>query len=82
MLALLRRRAGTGGAVVVVLHDLTLAARHCDRVMVLDQGRVAATGKPEQVLDDDLLARVYRIDAARGRHRDTPFLLPWSPLPP
>lgn len=80
VLAMLRRRAQAGDAVVVVVHDLALASRHCDRVLVLDQGRVAAEGPPAQVLDDALLARVYNIQVARGEHRGAPYLLPWSAL--
>ena len=55
-----RRIADAGGAVVVVLHDLALAAAWADRVVVLDDGRVAGAGRPADVLTDDLLSRVYR----------------------
>lgn len=54
-----RRHATEGGAVVVVLHDLALAAAWADRVLVLDGGRVAALGAPADVLTADLLTRVY-----------------------
>lgn len=78
VLALLRRRADSGDAVVVVLHDLALATRHCHRVMVLDHGRVVADGPPAAVLDDSLLAQVYGVTAARGEHWGVPYLLPWA----
>lgn len=81
VLALLRRRAEAGAAVVVVLHDLALAARHCHRVLVLDHGRVAADGPPAAVLDDSLLAQVYAITAARGQHQGVSYLLPWAAWP-
>lgn len=81
VLALLRRRAQAGDAVVVVLHDLALAARHCDRVMVMDHGRVVADGRPSEVLEDGLLARIYGIQVARGEYQGAPFLLPWSAVP-
>lgn len=54
-----RRHATGGGAVVVVLHDLALAAAWADRVLVLDGGRVAGLGAPGEVLTADLLSRVY-----------------------
>ncbi|MCX5045868.1 heme ABC transporter ATP-binding protein [Aldersonia sp. NBC_00410] len=54
-----RGRAGDGAAVVVVLHDLGLAAAYADRVVVLDSGRVAADGPPGQVCTAALLSRVY-----------------------
>jgi iron complex transport system ATP-binding protein len=54
-----RLHAYGGGAVVVVLHDLALAAAWADRVLVLDGGRVAALGTPADVLTSALLSRVY-----------------------
>jgi len=60
VLSLARRAArGADHAVVVVLHDLTLAARWADRVVVLAGGRVRATGAAEAVLTPDTLAAVY-----------------------
>ncbi|GAB3162019.1 heme ABC transporter ATP-binding protein [Myceligenerans halotolerans] len=55
-----RRVADAGGAVVVVLHDLALAAAWADRVVVLDGGRVAGVGPPAAVLTSSLLSRVYQ----------------------
>lgn len=54
----LRRRAGV--TVVVVLHDLSVAASVCERVVLLDAGRVAAEGTPAEVFTPDTLERVYR----------------------
>lgn len=55
------RRLGT--TTVVVLHDLNLAARYCDRLVLLDEGAVAADGTPRDVLRSDLIRRVYGIGA-------------------
>ncbi|WP_256107360.1 heme ABC transporter ATP-binding protein [Streptomyces sp. ODS05-4] len=60
VLRLCRERAAAGDAVVVVLHDLGLAAAYADRVAVLHRGAVAADGPPAQVLRAPLLSRVYR----------------------
>jgi len=60
----LRERAEAGAAVVVTLHDLTLAARFCDRVAVVDQGRVAAVGAAVETLAPELLAQVFALDGA------------------
>jgi ABC-type cobalamin/Fe3+-siderophores transport system ATPase subunit len=46
---------------IIVLHDLNLASRCADQILVLDRGHMAAMGKPEQVLRDDILSRVYQI---------------------
>ena len=53
-------RAGRGGAVAAVLHDLNLAARYADRLGVMSGGRLAAFGPPRRVLRPDLLSEVYR----------------------
>jgi iron complex transport system ATP-binding protein len=58
-LELMRQAAGQGAAVVLTLHDLTLAARSCDRLVVLDRGRVAAEGPPAQALAPEVLAGVF-----------------------
>ncbi|MFI5617452.1 heme ABC transporter ATP-binding protein [Streptomyces sp. NPDC051567] len=60
VLRLCRERAAAGDAVVVVLHDLGLAAAYADRAAVLHGGRIAAQGPPDEVFEDALLSRVYR----------------------
>ncbi len=70
--------ARAGRAVVVVLHDLTLAARFCDRLVLLDAGRVAAGGAPASVLTPETLAGVYRVRAVLGTQDGAPFVVPWE----
>ena len=55
------RNAATelGKTVVVVLHDINMAAAHCDRILVLKDGRVALHGTPEEVMDGPLLSDIY-----------------------
>ncbi|MBI4694744.1 MAG: ABC transporter ATP-binding protein [Gammaproteobacteria bacterium] len=72
----LRQVAAGGIGVLVVLHELELAARYCDRLIVLADGAVAAEGPPDLALSDEVLARVFRVSAVRGRHGDQTFLLP------
>ncbi|MER8097242.1 heme ABC transporter ATP-binding protein [Streptomyces goshikiensis] len=60
VLRICRERAAAGDAVVVVLHDLGLAAAYADRAAVLHDGRIAADGPPAEVFEDGLLSRVYR----------------------
>lgn len=50
-------------AVVLVLHDLNLAARYADRVVLLDRGRLAASGPPRHVLTPERLSATYRVAA-------------------
>ena len=56
---------------IVVLHDLNLAARYCDHLVLLDQGRVVHQGQPDDVLRSDVLEPVYGIEVRRladGQH--------------
>ncbi len=55
--------AAEGKGVLVALHDLGLAARHCTRLVALSAGRVAAEGQPEAVLAPEVLAEVFGIAA-------------------
>ena len=84
VMSLLRRHADAGKPVVVVLHDLALAARFCDRLVLLHGGEVVAQGHPDDVLTDDWLAQVYRVSALRLRPDDAgpAAVLPWHRLPP
>ncbi|MFE6165710.1 heme ABC transporter ATP-binding protein [Streptomyces sp. NPDC056486] len=60
VLRICRDRAAAGDAVVVVLHDLGLAAAYADRVAVLRGGGLAAEGPPGEVFTGELLSEVYR----------------------
>ncbi|MEV0505258.1 ABC transporter ATP-binding protein, partial [Streptomyces spectabilis] len=65
-LELLALLAGTDQTVLVALHDLSLAARHCDRLLLLRGGRLVAAGPPKDVLTPELLAEVFEVDAETG----------------
>ena len=65
LMELLRAEARRGTAVIVTLHDLALAARYCDDLVVLKQGRVASTGTPDEALTDSALADVFGVGAVR-----------------
>lgn len=72
----LQRNAASGNAVVAVLHDLTLAARFCHRLVLMHRGRVVASGAPSQVLTSTHLRQVYGIDLWQSGDGDTP-VIPW-----
>ena len=74
----LRSAADRGVLVVVVTHDLGLAARFSDTVLVLSDGRLVAQGKPEQALSEQILADVFRISAYRADYRNETVILPWA----
>jgi iron complex transport system ATP-binding protein len=70
----LRSRARGGQAVLVSLHDLSLAARFADRVVVLDQAKVAAAAAPMDALSPDVMARVFGLTARWIAGADGPLL--------
>ncbi len=76
--ALLRRLRGERGlAVMVVTHDVNLAAIHCDRLVLLHRGTVAAEGTPREVLRADLLAEAFGTPVhVENRPDGTPFVVP------
>ncbi len=63
-LEIVRDFVAEGGACIVVLHDLNLAARYCDRIVVLDRGRVTMDGEPSRVLQPGPLRDAYRVAVA------------------
>ncbi|MEU5398056.1 ABC transporter ATP-binding protein [Streptomyces sp. NPDC005963] len=60
-----------GVTTLVALHDLNLAAAFCDRICVMEAGRVVALGSPAEVLTTGLLADVYRVEAEVTAHPRT-----------
>ncbi|ADI08990.1 hemin importer ATP-binding subunit [Streptomyces bingchenggensis BCW-1] len=78
VLRICRRRAAAGDAVVVVLHDLGLAAAYAHRTAVLHNGRIAAAGPPAEAFQADLLSHVYRqpVDVLPHPHTGTPLVIP------
>lgn len=75
---LLRFVRQLGITVIAALHDLNLAAMFCDRLCLLDKGRVRAISTPEEVLTEQNLAEVFRIEATitRNPRTDTIWIMP------
>jgi iron complex transport system ATP-binding protein len=78
VLRAVRERAANGAAVVVVLHDLGLAAAYADRACVLAAGRVRAEGPPREVFTGKLLSDVYQHEVEVFDHprTGTPMVVP------
>ena len=72
VMELMRAEADAGALVIAVLHDLTMAARYCDRLLLIDDGRIVADGTPHTVLTHELLRTVYGIDARVESDGDWP----------
>ncbi len=67
-------------AAVVSVHDLNLAARYSDRVLMLHQGRIVAAGDPMSVFTRDNIAVVYHVEARVDRVDGRPHIIPLKPL--
>jgi iron complex transport system ATP-binding protein len=63
-----REFANRGAAVLVILHDLNLAARYCDRLLLLEGGRPVALDTPEQVLRPEPLKAVFGLEVLVQQH--------------
>jgi iron complex transport system ATP-binding protein len=79
ILGLLREWTSGGMTVLLITHQLNLAARFADRMILLDRGSVAAEGTPGEVFQEDVMGRVYgwplRVDrdAVTGAPRVVPL---------
>lgn len=60
---LLRDQARKGGAVLAVVHDLALAARYADRVIMIQNGRISADDNPQDALSEERIASVFGVEA-------------------
>lgn len=67
ILSVVRQLADDGMAVLAVFHDLSLAARYADRLAVVADGHLRASGRPAEVLDTGLLSEVFGVRAVVGR---------------
>ena len=82
IMGLLREEAARGVLVIAALHDLALATRFCDRLLLLRQGHLVADGLPHDVLSPDGLARHYAVSGHHGAHQTERFVIPWRALEP
>ena len=74
-----RRRAAGGTAVIAILHDLNLAIRFADRLIVLNGGKLAADGPRTEVVTHETIRDIFEIDAVVHQADDgVPYVLPQS----
>lgn len=74
----LRDVADAGVLVILVTHDLGLAARFADTVLVMADGRMVAQAPPAEALSDRIMADVFRVKAYRATHHGETVILPWA----
>lgn len=76
---ILRQFASKERAALVVLHDLSLAARYCDRLYLMSEGKIAASGGVAAVLSPKNLASVYGVSVISGCE-EVPWIVPVARL--
>lgn len=78
LLRSVRRMRDNGSAIAVVLHDLNLALRYADRVLVFGDGKLVADGSPQVALSEELIEDVYgqRVRKLQAEGINTPILIP------
>jgi len=68
-LSMLKRlKEEKGIAVIIVMHDVNLAAQYCDHLLFLRSGRRIGYGKPEQIINQELIREVYGVDVLIIKH--------------
>lgn len=68
ILELTKTYVSKGNTAVLVIHDLNLAARFADHILLLDQGEVVAQGEPKEVYQEKILSDLYHIDVQIAQH--------------
>lgn len=77
-----RRRAQNGTAVVAVLHDLNLAMRFADRIVLLHRGKLAVDGGRTEAITAETIRRIFEVDVTIDyTDQGVPFLLPQTMRP-
>ncbi len=74
---MLRNLAREGMTALIVLHDLTLAMRFCDRLLLMQNGIVTARAEPSDVLSADHLALAYRVTGVYSETEGERYVVPW-----
>jgi iron complex transport system ATP-binding protein len=74
----LQAQAQANRLVIVVLHDLALAARFADRIILMQAGRIAADGPPNAVLTAERLGAVFGVEIVTVERDGTRAVLPWA----
>lgn len=80
VMEVLKRYAENNRGVIVVLHDLALAARFCHKLCLIHDKKVLAAGTPEDVLTEEYLRQSYQVEVKRMREDGEFYVLPWRRL--
>ena len=82
VMRILKEHARAGGAVMVAMHDLDLALRYCDKLILLHEGHLVDQGEPNDILNDANLREVFGVSASRWNIEGQSFLVPREVMAP
>jgi iron complex transport system ATP-binding protein len=69
-------------AAILAMHDLNLASRFSDRMVMLNAGKIFCTGEPLQVMTNENIRSVYGVEATISSSNGHPYILPMRPVRP
>jgi iron complex transport system ATP-binding protein len=69
-----------GITAIVAIHDLNLASRYSDRIIMMKRGKIVGAGDPVSVLTAESIASVYGVEAAVRRQSEAPYIVPLRPI--
>ena len=67
-----------GVSILMVVHDLNIAAQYSDRIVIMNEGRIVAAGKPEEVITKENIAAIYGVDAEITTVKNKPHIIPMN----
>lgn len=73
---ILKKLTELGKTIIISLHEIELACNYCDKILVLNRGKIVAYGKPKDIINEDLLSEVYGIEAFVKWEGDYPIIIP------
>lgn len=82
VMQVLKEQAESGKTVLVILHDLTLAARFCDEIWLMREGKLSATGTTREVMTRENLAEVFDMDVELGKAAGGAYVIPTRAISP
>jgi iron complex transport system ATP-binding protein len=80
VMELLHNVAARGGCVLAVVHDLALAARYADRVLVMNRGRLVADAPAARALSSEMIAEIFGVATVTIESGEGSVNMPWRPL--
>jgi iron complex transport system ATP-binding protein len=66
-------------AAAVAIHDLNLASRFCDKIVMMKDGKVFAAGNIKSVLTAENISAVYDVEVILNYNNSTPYIIPIAP---